>query len=65
MILREEITHLQGITTAFSVLGHNIPINYSNLLGARKRNEALEHSLPYVQNSQRNEDKKTSTQIWI
>ena len=28
----------------FQFVGHNVPINYSKLLGVRKRNEALVHS---------------------
>ena len=28
----------------FQFLGHNVPINSSELLGVRKRNEALVHS---------------------
>ena len=28
----------------FQFLGHNVPINCSELLGVRKRNEALVHS---------------------
>ena len=30
----------------FQFLGHNVPINCSELLGVRKRNEALVHSFP-------------------
>ena len=43
MILYEEMAQLEAKTSAFfQVLGHNASINCSQLLGVRKRNEALE-----------------------
>ena len=45
MILCEEKAQSQAKTRAFfQFLGHNVHINCSELLGVRKRNEALVHS---------------------
>ena len=45
LILCEEKAQSQAKTRAFfSFWSHNVPINSSELLGVRKRNEALVHS---------------------
>ena len=45
LILCEEKAQSQAKTRGFfEFFGHNVPINNSELLGVRKRNEALVHS---------------------
>ena len=42
--VKKRHSHKQKNESFFQFLGHNVPINSSELLGVRKRNEALVHS---------------------